>query len=179
MDTNNKSEILQALTRLHDEIDRQVAVLTFLHGERLKCGRGCNSCCVDDLTIFEVEAENIRFHHADILENGEPGMVGNCPFLAAEGNCRIYSHRPYVCRTQGIPLRWIEEYEGGEDREEVLEYRDICPLNEEGEPIEELPEDACWTLGPIEGRLAALQIELGGNDLRRIALRELFRKRRE
>jgi hypothetical protein len=53
--------------------------------------------------------------------------------------------------------------------------RDICPLNDPGTPVEELPEDACWTIGPVEEQLAALQDSLDGGALRRVRLRSLFR----
>jgi len=153
--------------------------LTVLHAERLRCARGCHGCCVDDLTVFQIEADRIRAHHAELLATGAPHPEGACAFLDAEGACRIYAHRPYVCRTQGLPLRWIDEVEG-----ELAELRDICPLNEPGEPIEELPEDACWELGPIEERLAATELEEGraaGDSgapeatRPRVRLRDLFR----
>ncbi|MFA5028456.1 MAG: hypothetical protein WC713_11330, partial [Candidatus Methylomirabilota bacterium] len=51
---------------------------------------------------------------------------------------------------------------------------DICPLNEAEEPLERLPEESCWTLGPFEGRLAQLQAGCDGGTLRRIPLRRLF-----
>ena len=43
--------------------------------------------------------------------------------------------------------------------------------------MELLPEDACWIIGPVEERLAALQKGMGNGDLRRIALRSLFVKK--
>lgn len=153
-------------------MDEAAERLTARHGERLKCARGCASCCVDGITVFEVEALEIRRHHAELLDGAEPHGEGACAFLDGEGACRIYEHRPYVCRTQGLPLRWIDEVEDGV----VAELRDICPLNEEGEPIETLDEEDCWTLGPVEERLARLQIE-AGVEMRRVALRDLFAKR--
>ena len=77
-----------------------------------------------------------------------------------------------MCRTQGLPLRWWDRDCGGA----VTEYRDICPLNEDGPPLDRLPEAACWTLGPTEGRLAALDGAAGGGEPRRVALRDLFRR---
>ncbi|MBI3798314.1 MAG: YkgJ family cysteine cluster protein, partial [Deltaproteobacteria bacterium] len=102
-----------------------------------------------------------------------PHTEGACAFLNEEGACRIYAHRPYVCRTQGLPLRWIEEREDGS----VSEMRDICPLNERGEPLENLAEEACWSIGPFEGRLARLQAAAGNGEMQRIALRDLFMRR--
>jgi hypothetical protein len=160
---------------LHDEVDARAAALARRHAARLRCGRGCAQCCVDDLTVFEVETERIRRAHVDLLVSGEPHAPGACAFLDAEGACRIYADRPYVCRTQGLPLRWLDEDGEGE----TVERRDICPLNEAGPALTELPADACWTLGEIEARLAALQSAQDGGALRRVALRSLFRRKQK
>lgn len=142
------------------------------HGPRLNCRIGCCRCCVDELTVFEVEAMHIRQSFPELVEEGEPHAEGACAFLGSRGDCRIYEARPYVCRTQGLPLRWIEEI----SEEEIVEMRDICPLNEPGLPVEELSEDLCWSIGPVEERLARLQASIDGGRLRRIQLRSLFRK---
>lgn len=163
---------LDDVRHLHDEVDRAVSELTVIHGDRLQCRRGCSDCCVDDLTIFDVEAERIRSAYPDLLRTGRPHPAGACAFLDAEGACRIYDARPYVCRTQGVPLRWFEDH----DRDGVIEYRDVCPLNEPGPALESLPEDACWTIGPTEGRLASLQ-DRRGDAVNRVSLRSLFPRR--
>ena len=163
---------LVVLNSLYAEIDAQANVLTQIHGSRLVCRRGCSMCCVDDLTVFEVEAANIRQAHQDLLETATPHATGACAFLDHEGACRIYENRPYVCRTQGLPLRWLDEDASGE----FIEFRDICPLNDEGdvEPIEDLPAAECWSIGPAEERLAKLQLEFGNEKLTRVPLRGLF-----
>lgn len=150
---------------LHEAVDRQVAPLVQRHAARLECRRGCHECCVDELTVFEVEAERIRSEYARLLVQDEPHPPGACAFLSADGACRIYEARPYVCRTQGLPLRWTDEDGDGEP----VEYRDICRLNEAGEPIEALEPEDCWTLGPVESELAQLQA-----DGRRVRLRDLW-----
>src|SRR5262245_46152814 len=99
-------ESQRELRALHDEVDARAAALAQRHAGRLRCGRGCSACCVDELTVFEVEAERIRRAHTDLLVSGEPHAAGACAFLDAHGACRIYADRPYVCRTQGLPLRW-------------------------------------------------------------------------
>ena len=146
---------LADLAVFHEDVDRAVAPLAERHRDRLQCRRGCADCCVDDLTVFAIEAERIRRAHAALL---------------AEGACRVYDVRPYVCRTQGLPLRWIED--------DGAEYRDICPLNDTGEPITDLAENACWTLGPEEGRLAGLQQRFGDGRMDRVRLRDLFEAHR-
>ncbi len=161
---------------LHREIDAQVRPLEVLHGARLVCARGCSGCCVDDISVFVVEAELIRRRHASLLEQGEPHAPGACAFLDAEGACRIYPQRPYVCRTQGLPLRWLDEAPGDEGQEpQWLERRDVCELNEPGLSLLELEPDACWTLGPTETKLQALQVA-AGLTLERVRLRDLFRR---
>ena len=151
------------LLTLHTEVDTRAAALASRHRERLQCKLGCSGCCVDGITVFEVEAERIRNGARELLATGAPHPEGWCAFLGSAGECRIYALRPYVCRTQGLPLRWIDE-------EAETEYRDICPLNDvEGEPLEELAAEECWTLGEVEERLARLNGAAG-----RVALRDLF-----
>jgi len=168
---NAPDDAVDELERLHALVDLLVKPLVAAHAGRLRCGRGCSECCVDELTVFEVEAARITRHHAQLLREGSPRAVGGCALLDDAGACRIYADRPYVCRTQGLPLRWLEEAPGGR----TLELRDICPLNADGgPPVETLTEELCWTLGPIEERLARLQVGLDGGAGRRIRLRDLF-----
>lgn len=170
-DLASEPAVADTVDALHAEVNSEARRLHVLHAARLQCRRGCSSCCVDELTVFEVEAEPIRRHHAELLAAGAPHAVGACAFLDEEGGCRIYAQRPYVCRTQGLPLRWLDEQDG-----EPVELRDICPLNEAGEPIEELAAGDCWTLGPFEARLAELR-PAAGERLARTRLRDLFARR--
>ena len=162
--------VTEKIGALYQEIDTVVRYLEQLHGTRLQCGRGCTSCCVDAITVWAVEAEHIRLHCSDLPAAGDPHPTGRCAFLDSAGACRIYPWRPYVCRTQGLPLHWTEEQEDGS----VVAYRDICPENNPGVPVEELDEDSCWKIGPVEELLAAAQIEFGNGEMKRIALRDLF-----
>lgn len=161
------------LMALHREVDALAAGLTATHGARLACRSGCSGCCRDDLSVFEVEAERIRARQPAVLAE-PPGPEGSCAFLDGAGRCRIYPDRPYVCRTQGLPLEWFD----GEGLR-----RDICELNDGerapgGVDLVQLPSEACFELGPFEARLATLQAERQGvrpgAELRRVALRSLF-----
>jgi Fe-S-cluster containining protein len=129
---------------------------------------------VDGLTVFFVEAERIRIVHEALLRDGTPHPPGACAFLGEAGECRIYADRPYVCRTQGLPLRWFAEDDSGE----ACEKRDICPLNAEATALDELPEEACWLIGPVELELGNLQAEIRNSHEDRIALRALFDRAR-
>lgn len=168
-DADDADEHPTWVERLHGVVDELVAPIVAGHGQRLHCRSGCNDCCTDGLTVFAVEAAVIGHHHRQLLAHGTPHPEGACAFLDDAGACRIYAQRPYVCRTQGLPLRWLEQ-----DEEGPAEVRDICPLNVEGPALEELTADECWTLGPIEERLGARQAAVDGGKAERIALRSLF-----
>ncbi len=170
------AELIAAVEKLHRHVDTRVEQLMVVHAKRMRCGRGCIACCDDELSVFEVEARLIEHHHPSLLGRELPHPTGACAFLSGDGSCRIYASRPYVCRTQGLPLRWIDAGPDGQD----AEYRDICELNEEepsAPPITELTTEECWTIGPVEAELQALQRAHGGaeqSELRRVALRSLF-----
>jgi Fe-S-cluster containining protein len=166
-----RQEALQKLHDLRQEIDEPASQLAALHRQRLQCRRGCSDCCLDGLTVFEIEAEAIRENHSRLLAEGTPHPTGGCAFLDAEGGCRIYADRPYVCRTQGLPLRWFSE---SQETEELLEQRDICHLNVEGgPPLDHLDDQELWLIGPFELRLSQLQQRYRSNQ-KRVALRDLF-----
>lgn len=163
-------EVIDWVEMLHALVDRAAEPIARANAARLRCAPGCADCCVDGLTVFAIEAAVLRRHHAELLQTAEPGRPGGCAFLDEQGRCRVYEHRPYVCRTQGLPLRWLEEHEG-----EVFEARDVCEKNDDGgPPLEALAPEACWTIGPFEQRLAERQASVDGGGGERILLRSLF-----
>jgi uncharacterized protein len=163
-------EVIDWVERLHAVVDELVSPIAAAHGARLTCRAGCHDCCADALSVFAIEAAVIERHHAELLATAAPNESGGCAFLDEHGECRIYEHRPYVCRTQGLPLRWLERDEDGA----AAEVRDVCPLNAEGPALEDLAADECWTVGPIEERLATRQAAVDGGEGRRVTLRGLF-----
>ena len=169
MNTPEPEKALEELALFRAEVDTRTSELAARHKERLQCKRGCSGCCLDEITVFEVEAQVLRDKYPDLLLSGTPRAAGACAFLDAEGGCRVYADRPYVCRTHGLPMAWVEER-----GEEFVELRDICPLNEQGQPIEELAPDETWRIGPHEERLRAIQKLYSGGTLGRVSLRSLF-----
>ncbi len=94
-----------------------------------QCKAGCSKCCYVDLSIFSIEADQIRDHFKK-LKVEEKVMLKNqwvrpageaCAFLVDE-KCSIYEARPLICRTQGLAFKY---------KQEEKELIDICPLNEE------------------------------------------------
>ncbi len=86
-------EALRVLAHLYGEVDHQVGQLSALHAPRLVCRLGCHACCVDDLTVFKIEAEHVRRHHSDLLRGRDPHPEGACALLDPAGACRIYDPR--------------------------------------------------------------------------------------
>ena len=176
------------IMKLHEKISNQASKLTKLNSKRINCKLGCSGCCIDNITVYKVESTPIIANYKALLKTGVPHKLGKCAFLDQTGACRIYEHRPYVCRTQGLPLRWREADLGsGEEEDEEFEFRDICKLNDlpvDGEfpTIVELPEEYCWSIGKFEFLLSELQREFqgctekedGGEVLERVKLRDLF-----
>ncbi len=162
---NIKENILEFYGLLDEVIKNKVSNLSFL-----VCSKGCSECCVDDLTVFEIESTNIIEHNHELLSNGIPHSEGKCAFLGNEGECRIYEQRPYVCRTQGLPLRWLEE----DENDNLIEYRDICPLNENEEFMKSEDTSNFFTLGSWEEKLATMQHKYGNGEMKRKSLRALF-----
>jgi hypothetical protein len=165
-------QLQELLTRFYEEVDQRSQVISDMNKERLHCQKGCSSCCVDGITVFQVEADRIKQAHRQLLAEETPHDKGACAFLDAEGACRIYEHRPYVCRSQGLPLRWLDETPDGRE----VEMRDICPLNDIEQDLEILPSDQCWQIGPFEEVLANIQTYVDQGELTRVGLREMWNK---
>lgn len=166
-----------ALARLHEatsaRFERTLAAVGHLPG----CGRGCADCCVDELTVWQIEADHMRAWLIERIQR-DPAFVlkvgpeGACAFLS-EGRCQVYGARPYVCRSQGAVLRWLED-----DGESIRERRETCPVHLRGVDLERLPEAALFHIGPAEGELVSLATRqlasTGGRGLpRRVGLRQL------
>ncbi|MCP5059351.1 MAG: YkgJ family cysteine cluster protein [bacterium] len=167
---SDSNEALAALHRLHGDVDRRAEALRAEHADRLQCARGCASCCIDGLSVSQIEAEGIRRGHPALLAEANPHSEGACAFLSEDDSCRIYPNRPYVCRTQGLPLRWLDE----DQDQEIREHRDICELNLAGPPLTGLRPEACWLLGPTELAIDRIEQSWRPGPQLRVLLRDLF-----
>jgi Fe-S-cluster containining protein len=165
-------EILNALKQFYAALDSHIHSIEEKNKPRINCKKGCFSCCKDDLEVFGLEAEYIRTTQSDFLKENSAAPEGACTFLDDEGACRIYDSRPFVCRTHGVPIKYLQEGEEGE-----FELRDICPLNEEGEPIEELPNEKIFNNTSWEEKLVLMQMMADKGEMHRETLRALFQKK--
>ena len=133
-------------------------------GHTLKCMAGCCQCCINDLSITKAEAAVIE-KLFPAFRSLNPHPSGACPFLDDHGLCRIYAARPYICRTHGLPMRWLDETSQTEER-------DICFLNDDID-ILSLEPTSCWTSQTAEIQLSILNIATFG-DAERIPMRSFW-----
>ena len=92
---------------LISQIEALCAHIKTIHGDSIVCRAGCDECCVN-FTIGAGEFTALK----KIIQN-RPDCSGNknrgsCYFLNS-GLCSIYEHRPVICRTHGLPVRFIDE----------------------------------------------------------------------
>ncbi|PTL80707.1 YkgJ family cysteine cluster protein [Vitiosangium sp. GDMCC 1.1324] len=86
------------------------------HGSAMQCKAGCTACCHVRLSVTALEASVIREGLAGLPEEervrlahrAKQGAPGACPALEADGRCAIYTWRPLVCRSHGVPIRHRE-----------------------------------------------------------------------
>ena len=144
-------EIRRQYDRLIEEVDGQIVKLRRLLGPRLNCRPGCAACC-QPFSVFALEAALITGRMARFLINQtQPSAPAPdaCVFLH-HGLCRIYAIRPLICRSQGLPLAYIDP------SRQCLEVS-ACPVNFP-EGTEFVMEELLF-LDEANRQLAALNIE--------------------
>lgn len=176
----------RALAALHTETDARFAASTAAIGTPIGCRPGCSACCVDELLVWSIEADAIVAHWRTRAAEGATlrvHPVGACAFLDADGRCQVFAARPYVCRSQGAVLRWLESPTApdaiGDDRDddgwddddwdddwgdeaqhgpalETVERRATCEVHLGGVDLDALSHDATFELGAAEQTLVAI-----------------------
>lgn len=115
-DSDNQEGLAHTINGLVDEaVERGKAAQPALAAQ-VKCKRGCSACCYQNVSITLPEAHLLVIAAEEsggvdwdrVLRQAEyPGLAGwrkmppdlrACVFLGAEGECRVYEHRPTACR---------------------------------------------------------------------------------
>jgi hypothetical protein len=98
------------------------------------CRAGCDRCCGQRFSVFEVEAAPIRAElsrlastdpalRERIAEQGRDDASPSCALLI-DGRCSVYEQRPLICRSHGLPVA-VPDLERPDGPLRV----DHCPLN--------------------------------------------------
>lgn len=129
-------------------IDDGVRPVVERYAAHVRCGPGCSDCCHQTFRVSALEGALLREGldalpaepRAEIRARAaawRPDRRDPCPVLDDAGRCRLYDHRPRICRKYGIPL-WHP------DRPHEVR---CCPLN-----FRELGDvDAALILDPQAG----------------------------
>lgn len=150
------------------QFEKQLGPLAKLKSQ---CKNGCSKCCYTDISVFEVEASNIKkwfsalsLDQQEVIKSkwNEPRSEGACIFLRNE-SCTIYEARPLICRTQGLALKFMAH-------EEIS--IDICPLNEE--MLDVMEEKEVMNLDLLNTILSQIERADSPNEIReRVKLNDL------
>jgi len=162
------------------KVDSFFARVKARHAADMKCATGCDGCCRIRLTVTAVEAAEIREAVAALspelrqraAARARLDAPDRCAALDDDGRCAIYTARPLVCRSHGLPVRMVNA--------RGLPVVDACVLNfTERGPAEADPDcildqaNLSLTLGAIAREHAA---ETGGDAGERVAIAELLRR---
>lgn len=152
-------------------------------GAAITCHAGCSDCC-RRFTVTGLEAEVIRegvralpdARREELATRARDDATDVCPALDADGRCAIYAHRPVICRTHGLPIRFTEPRAG-----RSLPMLDACPKNFVGQDLAGVSPASVLdqtTLSTIIGALdAAFAEETGRPRGARVAITELLAPR--
>lgn len=132
-------------------VDQLCGTILTQFADQITCRAGCSGCC-RHLSLFPVETaslvaavEKLPDEIRTIL-SGRIGWPesGSCPLLLADC-CTIYSDRPVICRTHGLPL--LTEVDGEKSV-------DCCPEN--FTTAASLPGSAVINLATLNSALVAI-----------------------
>lgn len=141
-------DIRLAYLELVREIDLAVSQLSGgrLVG-RIGCRPGCSSCCLA-FSVLPLEAAMLQQGITPAAAAAGRREEERCVFLSG-GLCSAYQHRPVICRTQGLPLAYVDE---------TLEQIEVsaCPLNFAEDAV--LEHEDLFFIDSFNERLASLNL---------------------
>jgi Fe-S-cluster containining protein len=158
------SNTYEQYQRLQARVDAFGQTVRQQYPTQITCHAGCDGCCYQQFTVFPVEAHHLaqavtalppeaRQRLLARLRQHDPWRVMDTPtpcVLLEDGRCRLYEHRPLICRMHGFPIAspMIERPDGGR--------RDCCPLNFTDVPLQDIVPQAIYNLDLVNQTLAAI-----------------------
>lgn len=140
------------------KVDAFTTAVRAAYPERIACAPGCDDCCKSAFTLSLVEAQNLLIGF-DALTPKEKDVAvrscrnaksrGPCPLLYG-GLCMLYSHRPIICRTHGLPFKSSHLRING------LEVTSFCDMNFAGPGVSALRQEHILNLDLVNETLSAI-----------------------
>lgn len=124
------------------EVDLLVDTLAERLHEHIRCTPGCSSCC-RTFSVCPLEGSLLAMQSRPA---SQPCDGSRCRLLV-DDRCSAYPHRPLICRTQGMPIGYVD---AGLEQIEVS----ACPLNFAA--TYSFTVDDLLFLDPFNARLAEL-----------------------
>lgn len=162
------------LETLRTRVDQHFEAAAKRDAPAMQCQAGCAQCCHQRFGVFEVEAAPIREALHQLAQTNpqlrqrvreqadDPHVAHHCALLV-DDVCSVYSQRPLICRSHGLPI--VVDDEAGEPQV------DHCPLNFRDQPPS---RPSLLVLNRINEPLSVLA-QLAHPDSERVALEELAR----
>jgi uncharacterized protein len=102
--------------QLCDKVDAFFGRVEARHRDELHCDRGCYDCCDVRLTVTGVEAAAVRAAWLALSDERRREVRATwrddataCAALDRQGRCAVYEGRPLVCRSHGVPVRFLDK----------------------------------------------------------------------
>jgi len=122
---------VQRLGELFAKLDAFFAQAQQHHGAAITCKTGCDDCRRRRFSVTSVEAallleaiDQLPLEIRQAIRDRAFRDEAACPLLAENGHCEVYTARPAICRTHGLPIRFPAE-----PGVRSLPMIDACPKN--------------------------------------------------
>ncbi len=154
---NLRGYLTKSYANLVEDIEEEIRNLQAFYGERLQCRPGCDACCMTfsllpaEGALVKVAYENLQDAEKSVVKRQAGSKTTHCPFLIRK-KCCIYTARPLICRTHGLPIAYVNE------EIEAIEVS-ACPVNFPDD-AQLLPEGLLF-MDPFNERLAEINYRFG------------------
>ena len=141
-------EFISHYISLRNRLDLDIKRLENMHSSHMQCSKACYHCCMN-FGILPIEAFAIAQTFSNKTAFTKTETNEQCIFLI-HNLCSIYEHRPFICRTQGLPI--VYEVDN--------QYQlSVCERNFTSQPDSLFTPDNCLFMDDYNNELYALNIE--------------------